>query len=98
MKLTYLPDELLIVQDDPDRPIVATVILSGPSAQPEVDALGRLMAAAPTLLGHLHNLTEIEADKDGDRTVSAVTMAPIWEAIIDLGDLPLQIFIPQCLF
>ncbi len=45
MKLTYLPAEQLIIQDDADRPIVASLTMASFSQDIDIDALGRSMAA-----------------------------------------------------
>ncbi|ESQ92520.1 hypothetical protein [Asticcacaulis benevestitus] len=80
MNLKYQPEDMVIVQDDPDYPIVASLTmakLEGMTAH----ILGKVMAAAPLLVCVLDGLMDLEPDDEGYRTLSKERMVPIRHAL-----------------
>lgn len=80
MKLKYLPDERVIIQDDPDRPIIASLTMASLEGI-TVLVLAKAMAEAPALVCLLDYIMDIEPDDYGDRTLSTEGMQPIREAL-----------------
>jgi hypothetical protein len=80
MKLNYQPDDMVIVQDDPDCPVVASLTMAKLDGL-TVHALGKVMAAAPLLVCVLDGLMDLDPDDDGDRTLTSDRMDLIREAL-----------------
>jgi hypothetical protein len=89
MKLTYLPDNLVIVQDDPDHPIVASLTMAVTPAGTDVHRLGRLLAAAPDLLALLTQFLSGERDDHGGLYLNGYEADALREKVLDLPLIPL---------
>ncbi|OYW82600.1 MAG: hypothetical protein B7Z26_02810 [Asticcacaulis sp. 32-58-5] len=88
MKLTYLPDDLVIVQDDPDHPIVASLTMAVTPAGPDVHRLGRLLASAPELLALLTEFLNGERDDYGGLYLNGQEAEAVRDRALDLCLIP----------
>lgn len=92
MKLIYLPQDRLIVQDDADHPIIANLSMAITPPDIDLHRLGHLMASAPQCLKLMRQLLSGERDDWGGHYLSGPDADVVRDAIANLAfeTLPIQ--------